>query len=164
MGNDCDKLLREVAEEARALGIPLADRVDAHVRINRRAVTRFGCCKYQEGGFVIEVAQKVAEGPERSCRETLAHELLHTCWGCRNHGKRWKAYAQRMNEAYGYRIARTSSNQQLGVAETRPCKYLFRCQDCGTEFRRYRASRMTQCPERYRCRCGGRLIRVLEEK
>ena len=106
--NDCDALLREVTAQAVALGIPVSQKVEPHVVINTRAATRFGCCIFdgKTGCFRIEVARRVAEGPEMSCRETLAHELLHTCYGCQNHGARWKEYAQRMNNAYGYHIRR----------------------------------------------------------
>ena len=155
--NDCDALLREVMGQAQALGIPISREIEPHVVINARAVTRFGCCKLQRGKYIIEVALRVAQGPEESCRETLAHEVLHTCYGCRNHGKRWQGYAGRMNDAYGYRIKRTSTQEDMGVAETRPYKYLLRCEKCGMEFKRFRASALTRHPERYRCKCGGKL-------
>ena len=156
--NDCDGLLREVMAEAAALKIPFSPRIDPEVRINRRAATRFGCCIYKDGRYVIEVAQRVAEGPERSCRETLAHELLHTCYDCRNHGKRWKGYAEKMNQTYGYAISRSSTNEEMGVDEARPCRYLIRCQQCGMAFKRFRSSKLTEHPERYRCKCGGMLV------
>lgn len=162
--NDCDRLLKLVIDQARGIGIPVSERIDPHVRINTRAVARFGCCKYQGGKPVIEVAGRIAEGPEESCRETLAHEVLHTCWGCRNHGERWKGYAQRMNRAYGYHISRTSTDREMGVEADRPYKYLLRCESCGAEFRRFRASPLTRHPERYRCGCGGRLARTEENK
>ncbi len=158
--NDCESLLQQVIAEAKDLGIPVAESIQPQVEINRRAVARFGCCRYRTGGFVIEVAERVALGPEAACRETLAHEVLHTCWGCRNHGKRWKAYAARMNEAYGYHISRVSTSTDLGVEEPRQARYVLRCEACGVELQRFRASRLTEHPERYRCRCGGRLVRV----
>ena len=155
---DCDGLLKEVMAQAAGLKIPFSDQVDPRVRINDRAVTRFGCCIYKEGRYTIEVARRVADGPEESCREILAHELLHTCYGCRNHGKRWKSYADRMNQAYGYHIVRSSTSERMGLAEeNRPYKYLIRCQRCGAEFGRFRRSPLTEHPERYRCKCGGKL-------
>lgn len=156
--NDCDALLRQVMEEARALKIPFSSDVSPTVTINRRAVTRFGCCKFQKGRSWIEVAETVANGPEKSCREVLAHELLHTCRGCRDHGETWKNYAARMNEAYGYHIQRVTTNVSLGVQRVREPKYLLRCERCGAEFPRFRASELTRRPERYRCKCGGRLV------
>ncbi len=159
--NDCDMLLREVILQAAALKIPVSERIEPHVTVNRRAVNRFGCCKYQKGKFYIEVALRVAEGPEESCRATIAHEVLHTCYGCRNHGKRWKEYARRMNRTYGYHISRTSTNEEMGVEEERPCKYLLRCEKCGAEFKRFRASALTREPGKYRCKCGGRIGRLM---
>ncbi len=155
--HDCDRILRGVMLQAAALKIPFSKQVEPHVVINRRAVTRFGCCRYSEGRYIIEVAERVAEGPEKACWETLAHELLHTCYGCRNHGAQWRSYAKKMNEAYGYTIARVSSNQDLGVKEARACRYILRCEACGKEIKRFRASRLTEHPERYRCKCGGKL-------
>lgn len=158
--NDCDALMKEVIEQAQALGIPISKRIGAHVILNPRAVSRFGCCRRQGGEYIIEVATRIAEGPEKSCRDTLAHELLHTCPGCQNHGARWKMYAGQMNKAYGYNIKRAATEQAMGTAQVRPFKYLLRCERCGAELGRYRASPLTRYPERYRCRCGGRLKRV----
>lgn len=155
--NDCDALLRRVMEQARALGIPFSTKIKPGVGINTRAATRFGCCKFWKGTYYIEVSRTVAEGPEKSCCEVLAHELLHTCQGCRNHGERWREYAGRMNRAYGYEIHRMTTNASLGVQGIREPKYILFCQDCGAEFPRFRASELTRHPERYRCRCGGRL-------
>lgn len=158
--NDCDALLRQVIQEAEKLEIPVSEKISPHIEINNRVVSRFGCCKYKDGAYSIELARRVAQGPEKSCRAVLAHEVLHTCYGCRNHGKRWREYARRMNEAYGYVICRTSTNETLGVEEERECRYLLYCQDCGAEFRRFRASALTRYPERYRCKCGGKIRRV----
>jgi len=158
--NDCDALMKEVTEQARALGIPVSKRIRDHVILNYRAVSRFGCCRRQGGEYIIEVAARVAEGPEKGCRETLAHELLHTCPGCQNHGARWKMYAGQMNEAYGYNIKRTATEQTMGTVQARPFRYLLQCERCGAQLGRYRASSLTRHPERYRCRCGGRLRQI----
>lgn len=159
MLHDVDGLMAQVAAQARALGIPISRQICPKVQINRRAVSRFGCCYRQGDGYVIELAEGLLTGPEAACRQTLAHELLHTCPGCGNHGPRWKAYAQRMNQAYGYHIARTDTFQRLGLPDTRPVRHLVVCQQCGRQFGRTRASALVLHPERYRCQCGGRLVR-----
>ena len=158
--HDCDQLMREVAEQARALGIPISANISPQVRLNRRAVNRFGCCRRQGGEYIIELSTRIANGPEKSCRETLAHELLHTCPGCHNHGLQWKRYARQMNDAYGYQIRRTVTEEAMGVPRMREYKYLLRCQACGMELGRYRQSPLTRHPERYRCRSGGRWERI----
>lgn len=42
--NEFDALLARAVEQARALGIPVSARISPRVAVNRRAVTRFGCC------------------------------------------------------------------------------------------------------------------------
>ena len=65
-----------------------------------------------------------------------------------------------MNEAWGSRIARTGDRERLGVEAPRSAPHLVVCDRCGRRFERFRASALVQHPERYRCRCGGRLRRV----
>lgn len=160
---DPDALLRAVAGEARALGIPVSGRIAPRVRLNRRAKKRFGCCiAAPGGGFVIELAAALPAAGERACRQTLAHEVLHTCPGCQNHGPQWKAYAARMNAAYGYAIRRTDRPESLGVqlpaAPARQPRYRICCTACGRQFTRQKASPVVLRPGRYRCSaCGGKL-------
>ena len=91
--NDFDALLVRVLDQARALKIPVSAQIRPHVTVNRRAVTRFGCCIRRGEAFEIELSQRLLEAAEGACLQTLAHEALHTCPGCRDHGQRWKAYA-----------------------------------------------------------------------
>ena len=153
---ELDALLRCLADEARALGIPVSPELDGHVRINRRAKTRFGCCRRADGRYVIELSWRLLSAAEGAVRRVLAHEVLHTCPGCANHGPRWKEYAARMNRAYGYGIARTDSFEALGLIDERQARYVVRCTQCGRELRRMRRSPLVDHPERYRCSCGGR--------
>lgn len=158
--NEFDALLARAVEQARALGIPVSARISPRVAVNRRAVTRFGCCIRRGGEYVIELSERLLEAEERACMQTLAHEVLHTCPGCRNHGPRWKAYAAQMNAAYGYAISRTGTCQQLGVEDTRTIRHLVVCTRCGRQFPRTRLSPLVAHPERYRCTCGGSLRRA----
>lgn len=152
-----DMLLLQVQREARSLGIPISSRIDSHVQINTRALTRFGRCFFRGGTYHIELTHRLLDAPEQAVRQTLAHELLHTCSGCQNHGALWRRYAGQMNAAYGYSITRTALPSSLGLADEKPVRHLVVCLLCGREFPRSRASRLTQHPERYRCRCGGKL-------
>lgn len=159
--HDADTLLARVIAQARALDIPVSSHILPQVRLNRRAVTRFGCCIHQrDGSCLIELSARLLEASEQACLQTLAHEVLHTCPGCRNHGPRWKGYAARMNAAYGYEIARTDTCQRLGVEDTRTIRHLVVCTQCGRQFPRTRLSPLVAHPERYRCACGGTLRRA----
>lgn len=161
-GEEVDTLLQETAHALRKLKIPLAREICSQVLINTRAKRRLGCCYFQEGQYTIEVSASLLEDPAR-LRQTLAHELLHTCRGCRNHGERWKAYAAIVNEAWGTQIQRLAP---LEAGETPQrlrqdtIKYLVQCQSCGKVFPRARMCKLVKTPWRYRCQCGGRLKRI----
>lgn len=127
-----DSLLALVLAQARAVKIPVSKAVEPHVRLNRRARNRFGCCVRRDGRYTIELSAQLAEeGSEEAVLQVLAHEALHTCYGCSNHGMRWKGYAQRMNTAYGYQIRRTDNHAGLGLEDQRPVRYWVVCGTCG---------------------------------
>lgn len=153
-----DGLLALAVAQARAVKIPVSQDICPQVRLNRRARTRFGCCIRREGRYTIELSAKLAEeGREEAVLQVLAHEVLHTCYGCSNHGARWKGYAQRMNDAYGYRIRRTDNYDKLGIEDDRPVRYWVVCARCGRRIPRMKRSPLVDHPERYRCTCGGTL-------
>lgn len=155
---ELDGLLARAIAQARAVGIPVSGRVRPAVRLNRRACTRFGCCVCREGWYTIELSAQLArEGTERAVMQVLCHEVLHTCYGCSNHGPRWRGYAQRMNAAYGYQIQRTDNYDALGIQDHRPVRYYVVCQRCGRRIPRMKRSPLVDHPERYRCPCGGTL-------
>ena len=155
---EVDNLLARVTAQAKAVKIPVSPGIDPHVRLNRRARTRFGCCIRRGGGYTIELSAQLArEGSEEAVLQVLAHEVLHTCYGCSNHGARWKGYAQRMNAAYGYHISRTDNFADLGIADNRPVRYYVVCRKCGRRIPRMKRSPLVDHPERYRCTCGGPL-------
>ena len=156
---EIDKLLARAAAQARAVKIPVSDRICPQVRLNRRARTRFGCCVRKGGAYIIELSARLAgEGSEAAILQVLAHEVLHTCYGCSNHGKRWKSYAAKMNAAYGYSISRTDRFEDLGMEDDRPVRYWVVCTRCGRRTPRMKRSPLVDHPERYRCRCGGALL------
>lgn len=153
-----DGLLALAVAQARAVKIPVSRDIFPQVRLNRRARTRFGCCVRREGRYTIELSAKLAEqGSEEAVLQVLAHEVLHTCCGCSNHGARWKGYAQRMNDTYGYRIRRTDNYDGLGIQDDRPRRDWVVCARCGRRIPRMKRSPLVDHPERYRCACGGTL-------
>ena len=114
-----DILLQEVIQEARALKIPVSSTIEKNVIVNGRPKKRFGCCRKSRNGFEIEVSRFLLD--EAGCSEkivkgVLAHEVLHTCRDCYEHGMLWKSYAGQMNKAYGYQIKRVNSFAEMGMA------------------------------------------------
>ena len=181
--NDMDQTelnrnLKEVIKQAQDINIPVPADICEQVEINSRPKKRYGCCRLKNGVYHIEVSEFILGWDPEKIRGVLAHEILHTCKGCYNHGNMWKEYAAMMNSAYGYNIKRTSSNEEMGIADegrsgeysgsegtagrqgsssTGAIKYIIRCRKCGREYPRQRCSAVVKKPKAYRCRCGGRL-------
>lgn len=138
-------------------------------KVNTRS-RRWGQCKCVPGGYSINIS--IALLDERNdingLKNTIIHELLHTCDGCMNHGPKWKAVASKVNDAYGYNIKRCSAASEKGVEkDTRPkhkvieYKYEIRCEDCGHIYKRSKMSKVIQHPELYLCsHCHGKLKRI----
>lgn len=154
-------MLLEVIEEARELKIPVPSNIYPELIVNKRAKKRFGCCKHIDGICKIEISSFVLAAEENKIRNVVAHEVLHACPGCSNHGDLWKKYAGLMNRIYGYNIKRTSSFEEMGlennVSKPPTIKYIMKCRKCGKEFPRQRFTCVMKKINAYRCPCGGKL-------
>lgn len=154
-----NELLLAVIGQAQSLKIPVSSRIRTAVEINFRAKSRLGCCRRKAGEYIIELSAWVLEMEEQTVVQTLAHEVLHTCPWCADHGPQWKKWAELMNAKYGYHIARTSSVEEWRLPPGEPIRYLLVCKTCGAQIGRRRRSVLVEHPECYRCRCGGKLER-----
>ncbi len=163
---DIDNILSSVIKEARAVKIPVPDNINKQVYINPRPKRRFGCCSTRGGKFCIEISEFLLKADPQKIRGVIAHEVLHTCRGCRDHGARWKEYAAKMNAVYGYDIKRVSSFEELGLEgiegpDTKAnIKYIIKCEKCGKEYPRQRFTCVMQKIDAYRCQCGGKLTLI----
>lgn len=167
--NELNKCLIKVIKEAQELKIPVPDNIYRNIIVNSRPRKRFGCCRKQNNMYIIEISKFVLECPLKKISEVIAHEVLHTCEGCYNHGKLWKKYAKLMNEAYGYEISRLTSSEKMGLGKTEgknQIRYIIKCKKCGKEYPRQRFTCVMQKINAYRCSCGGELIliKLPEEK
>lgn len=139
--------------------------------VNTRAKSRWGQCRTVPGGYSININSILLDdrNDEKGLKETILHELLHSCKGCMNHGDNWKRMARKVNQAYGYNIKRTDSVSDKGVqSETmlprkaREVNYKVICLDCGKIYTRAKASKLITHTNCYRCGCCcGKLKRVL---
>lgn len=156
--NDFDRLLEIVSSEAQTAGVPISEKIDPHIRVNTRAKRRFGQCKKTGRGFVIELSSVLLDAPESSARQTIAHELIHTCRGCFNHGDGFNRYAALMNHRFGYNISRTNSPEEMGVERAdEDAKYILRCKGCGNMIYRMKKTSLLSQLDSIRCSdCSGR--------
>ncbi|WP_026505714.1 SprT-like domain-containing protein [Butyrivibrio sp. NC3005] len=158
---DLNILKNNCLDEVHALGIKTG--TISEWKINNRAQKRWGLCRAKKDGtFEIQIAKMLLTDDrisEKSCKETIIHEILHTCDHCMKHTGNWKKYAIIMNNTYGYNIKRVTSSTEKGIEEPSSAKivpkYLFTCRNCGVVIYRLRESKFTRNYRRYRCaRCG----------
>lgn len=140
--------------------------------VNTRATGRKGLCSGSaRSGYVIDIAEILLREdiPMNELRNTVFHELLHTCKGCMNHGDKWKSLARKVNQAYGLNISRVASKDEKSVQimldqREKSAKYRYVCENCGKEHVQQRASYFTRHPEAYscgRCKTVGKWKRVV---
>lgn len=154
--------MAQIIEECRLIHIPVSHHINPRVTINTRARSRFAACKKIKGiySYEIEIGEMLLQAETRWVKNILAHEILHTCYGCYNHGQRWKSYAGQMNQAYGYEISTTTTYEKLGLnapEKKRQINYMIVCQQCGQKIYRQKRSRLVTHTNEYRCKCGGKL-------
>lgn len=125
------KNLHELTEECvqilNALQIPA--KVNTLVRYNGRIRKKWGYCKKNpDGTFEISIASVLGEDevPKKTTMSVILHEFLHTCPGCFNHGKQWKAYAKQIKQSYNIKIRTTSDAEDMKVKS----HYYIKCRKC----------------------------------
>lgn len=135
--------------------------------INSRAKARWGLCtKVAKGIYDIQISSVLLQDDvdDTAVKNTIAHELLHTVPGCFNHTGKWKQHAALVNRLLPqYHIKARTSFEEKGIADNRPeplYRYMLKCQQCGAIIKRQKKSPITEHPEHYRCKCGGRIIRI----
>lgn len=162
---DLQKVAKECMKELDKIGIQYGKVKEFSV--NTRAKKRWGQCKTVPGGFTINIAACLLDETTdiKGLKNTIIHELLHTCKGCLNHGAEWKRLAAKVNRAYGYGIKRTSSADEKGctcreTGTVRHIKHKLVCKNCGHVFVRYRESKLTKMPDHFLCGCGGTIEKI----
>ena len=136
--------------------------------VNNRAKSRWGLCETLCNGYRIQINGELLdeENSEAGLEETILHELLHTCKGCMNHGKEWKALAAKVNQKYGYNIKTQMTACEKGVKvryNSMAGIYLYavKCPDCGRIWKFDEQSDVVENPGFWRCvNCHSKLVRI----
>lgn len=169
--DDCYEWLYMTAEESMQeldkLKIPYAKRIEW--KINTRAQRWGRCRRFADGSYEIQVNVSLfAEDAFNGLKNTIIHELLHTCPDCMCHTGLWKKYADMVNAAYGYGIKRTSSAEEKNTENLNEStrfeipKFRLECVDCGSGKNFYRNTKAVKNYQYYRCgRCNGKLKKIV---
>lgn len=161
-----EQLLEKCRELLQSEKIPVCEGIIG-LKINDGIRSRFGSCRKVQGvkkmnpEFEIEISGRMMNADDRAIETVLLHELIHTCYGCMNHGKRWKQYAGKLNQKYGYEIKPSSRYEAFGLKDPgsrEEIHYRIVCMNCGMEITRKRRCPLVVNTDRYRCgKCGGKL-------
>nr|DAV02886.1 MAG TPA: Protein of unknown function DUF45 [Bacteriophage sp.] len=99
-----NKILEEVIEDATKADIPISKKINRQIIIDYNIEQRAGICYRNLDTYEIHLSYKTTRGKEKSIKDVVAHEVMHTCFCCMDHNFFWKHYSQIMNEKYGYNI------------------------------------------------------------
>lgn len=150
--------------ELRESGVKITDK-QIYWSVNSRAKNRWGQCRINDDAFKINISRTLLmSGSEKGIRQTVIHELIHTCENSFNHGPSFKANAALVNRKFGYHVSRTSSAEELGLKENvSDAKYVISCPKCGKTWTRQRKCRITEYPYLFgcpKCHVGLRLVKA----
>ena len=163
-----NRLYLECEEELKRINMDFSKYI-VNVSANGRLRTTLGICHYdyRTGRYAIQInpALLADNVDDMEVKDTIIHEMLHTCPGCMSHGWEWKRRADRVNRMLGYHVSRCASTKDLleaGVKDMRESyKYALECVDCGNQFKYRRWCTSLENPSRYRCgKCHGELKTV----
>lgn len=106
---DVNVIAIECMRELENIGIKCGNVIK--IDINTRAKKRWGQCRKIGNNYIIEVNQILLREDTDidGLKNTIIHELLHTCKGCMKHTGEWKQLAEKVNRYYGYNIKRCDS-------------------------------------------------------
>lgn len=139
---NADLLLKQVKKELKGI-IPYSDSISSKVKIVK-AKSFLGQCKrlglvdYAKKGFQFEIklSKYLLECDKQLIKNTIAHELIHTCKGCFNHGYNFKSLMYKINKELGYNVALKNNNKEF--SQKFEYKYKLTCSKCGKVFYRNR--------------------------
>lgn len=142
-----------------------------NLRINNRLKSVYGRARRIGNEYTIEIAGELLNSATNDgIKNTIIHEILHTCKGCMNHGENWKRKADIIKNKYGIEIKRTSTMEEKGYTKEsierveermNSYKYIIGC-DCGAEWKYKSMCNSVRHPERYMCStCKKKLKRIV---
>lgn len=112
-----NRMFQECIALLNGLGVPISESICPEVKLTS-SHTYFGrCCtrgsqkKYSDYDFYIEIPGWTIKNTDKSLRNTLIHELIHTVPGGHGHSGAWKKWAKFVSEKTEYTIQRCGGDE-----------------------------------------------------
>lgn len=137
---EVQKFYNEVLEECKNV-IPYSEKINYQIKLNR-CKTSLGKCRRMRvlktlDLFEITLSKYILNCTEKEIKQTLIHELIHTCKDCFNHSREFKGYAYRIKDKLGYDIKISGSYTGFKNAVNKEMTQI-KCKKCGYIFNVYR--------------------------
>lgn len=112
-----NRMLAESIALMKELGVPISDSISPEVKLTS-AHAYLGCCcpkgslkDCTEYDYYIRIPGFTINNTEKSLRNTLIHELIHTVPGGLCHTGEWKKWAEYVSEKTEYNIQRYDGDE-----------------------------------------------------
>ena len=111
------RMLAESISLMKELGVPISDSICPEVRLVGSHCKYGRCCskgslkRYTEYDYYIEISGHTLHNTEKSLRNTLIHELIHTVPDGMCHTGEWKKWAKYVSAKTGYNIKRLDGDE-----------------------------------------------------
>ncbi len=140
------RLAKESEEEIVKIGLGEKLKDNITYKVNYRAKRRFGQCVNK---IDINISSWLLEvGVDKDIKNTIIHEILHTFEDTTGHDRKWRYYANMVNNKLGYHIDRCNSIDKVYInANVVPpkqeihYKYKVTCDKCGKSWKYQRLTR-----------------------
>ena len=107
-----NRMLAESISLMKELGVPISDSICPEVMLTGTHRSYGRCCakgslkKYNEYDYYIEISGHTLNNTDKSLRNTIIHELLHTVPNGMCHTGEWKKWAKYVSKKTGFNIQR----------------------------------------------------------
>ena len=161
---DLQKCYNECRAELDSIGIKYGNIIS--IQSANLPSTVWGRCIKNGDIYKIQINKILLESTEsyKGLKNTIIHEMLHSCPNSMRHTGNWKNLAGIVNSKLGYFVSRCTSSEELGIkidAMEQDYKYACKCNRCGMVFGRNRICDFIKYPSHYTHKnCGGTFVRI----
>jgi len=147
------ELYKEICDEATRLGYSFKE----PKLYMFKSTKSWGRCHYNTETNESAIALNyVFEDKPEAARNTLIHEIAHSCAVGDHHGERWERAGNNIGKKWGIKVTRLNNYEDLGVQSiSKLGKYIVKCKKCGHEYYHARMCGVVEHPEFYNCGCSG---------
>ena len=136
------RLYSECVSEAKGIGLDISDNI-TRITVNNRLSRALGRCTMSWDAWNRKYSYKIEMNPcmladdleDKVPKNTIMHELIHTCKDCMNHGSEFQHRASIVNRKLGYNVHTQTDSRILEAAgvvvKKTPDRYGIVCNKCG---------------------------------